>query len=310
MKRVLVTGASGFVGGHLVRALATAGFETIAAGGKRACSAAVLEYATGSMQLDLTDPRSSAEAIDQSRPDAVVHCAALAQGAECERTPEHARTINTLGTELLLRSCEAVRPQPPLFIYISTDLVFDGADARGAPFSEADAPKPISVYSQTKYAAEKLCHEAGLASLVARISLVYGPEIGGNQGAMGWMSATLSQGQRLALFTDEYRTPIYAPDIGATISKLLEHHTRGGKLPPILHIPGPVRCSRFEFGELLAERLGADHALLNAIRRQDIASVPPRPEDTSLRCDSPELLATPFKGCREGLAEIGPLKKA
>ena len=301
MSGLLITGASGFVGGHLVRTLAAEGFNVVAITGAKPCPPPVAAMAIGSQALDLTDPVATTTTLERFQPEVVIHCAALAQGAECERDPKRATAINVGGTEHLL-AASAQLATAPLIIYLSTDLVFDGNSAKAAPFGESDRPEPRSVYAHSKRAAELRCLEATGPTLIARVSLVYGQRIAQNEGALGWMIHTLRQGNTLTVFTDEYRTPIYAPDIGATLARVIRRHSAGTQLPRVLHIPGPERCSRFEFGAILATTLKLPTTLLEPKKRGEIHSLPPRPEDTSLRCETPDLLALPFCGCAEGLA--------
>lgn len=297
----MITGASGFVGGHLVRTLATEGFNVVAVTGANPCPPPVAAMAIASQPLDLTDSVATAATLERFKPEVVIHCAALAQGAECERDPQRAFAINVGGTEHLLAAATTLA-SPPLTIYLSTDLVFDGNDAKEAPFGEHDRPEPHSVYAKSKRAAELRCLEASSPTLIARVSLVYGPPIAANRGALGWMISTLRKGAPLIVFTDEYRTPVYAGDIGTTLARAIRHYLSGRPLPRILHIPGPARCSRFEFGAALTSALHLPHRLLEPKKRDEIASVPKRPEDTSLRSETPELLALPFCGFAEGLA--------
>ncbi len=302
MGPVLITGASGFVGGHLVRKLNALGFPVFAASGAKPSPPSVTAAARESMALDITDGAAVRAALERIRPQAIIHSAAMAQGGECERDPGRAEAVNVGGTEQLLRAAEAL--PVPLFIYISTDLVFDGNAANEAPFGESSIPHPRSVYSKTKRAAEMLVAQSSLKTVVARISLVYGPALDGALGALGWMVSALLKREPLTLFTNEYRTPVFVDDIGSTVAKLIALHESGTELPKLLHLPGPVRCSRFDFGEALAKQFEADKSLLQPRRREEVSSIPPRPEDTSLLCEQPQMLALPFMELAEGMAAI------
>src|SRR4051795_1658260 len=166
--RVLVTGASGFVGRATCDVLAERGHEVIA-----------LVRRPGSeppgalaQVCDLTDAASLQEAVPSQRPDAVVH---LAAEIASQRDERKIREVNVDGTRRLLEACAAagdVSGGAPRFVLASTVVT---GDAHGE-LLEPDRPLPVETpYGRSKQEAERLALESGLDAVVVRPSHVYGP---------------------------------------------------------------------------------------------------------------------------------------
>src|SRR3954452_4443791 len=129
--RWLVTGASGLLGGYLLRQLRAAGESVVAWSRSHAGESFT--------PVDLADPTAVAAAFHSAAPDVVLHAAALARVGDCHRDPAGARRINTDGTRLL---AELAADAGARLVFVSTDLVFDGE--RGE-YRESDVPNPLSV---------------------------------------------------------------------------------------------------------------------------------------------------------------------
>src|SRR5258706_603671 len=89
-------------------------------------------------------------ALDSTRPDWVINCAALANLEECERHPDQAKVLNT---DLPGELAQACAQRNIKFIHLSTDSVFDGT--KEGIYTEEDEPSPPGVYSQTKLDGER-----------------------------------------------------------------------------------------------------------------------------------------------------------
>jgi dTDP-4-dehydrorhamnose reductase len=264
--RVLVTGASGQLGGYLLRELAARNVETVAWSGSRHGSifGAVLR------PVDLADHNAVAAAFRQARPDVVIHAGALARVMDCFREPEHARLVNTQSSASI---AELAAEAGVRLLYVSTDLVFDGE--RGN-YREDDAATPLSVYGRTKADAERAVRSAPL-SLVVRTSLLFGPSVIGRTTFFDEQVTAARNGKPIALSADEWRTPLSLKTAASALVALAQSKEAG-----ILHLGGPERMSRLEMGERLAAFLGVGRSFIRAVRRDEAPSEEPRPRDTSL----------------------------
>ena len=174
--KVLVTGADGFVGRHVVRRLLAGGHEVI--GARRPVGTLTGPLADPTLSgarwvpLELDDVTSVAEAAALD-PDAVIHLAAVASTAEAAKAPEQAWQINAVGVVRLLGALAERRTEDqadPAVILVSTAEVYGVGDAR--PRQESDPPAPLTPYAASKAAAEVAGLEAwrrtGLRVIVAR----------------------------------------------------------------------------------------------------------------------------------------------
>jgi GDP-4-dehydro-6-deoxy-D-mannose reductase len=165
--RVLVTGATGFVGRHLLVALRAAGHESIALGGPHDAPPA-----TGA---DLLDAAAMRRAVDDAAPDAIVHLAGQAFVPQSIADPLGTLAVNAGGTAHVLEAARGYRDrvQRPLrVLVISSAEVYGIQRPERMPLDETAVVRPGNAYAASKLAAEAYAlawHRSyGLDCVVAR----------------------------------------------------------------------------------------------------------------------------------------------
>lgn len=251
-----ITGAGGLIGNYLFRAADAhaPGWQVV--GLRRS-------------DLELTDFAAVRARFYRDRPQLVIHCAALSKSTACEADPALARKLNVDVTSLL---CELAADMP--LVFFSSDLVFDG---RRGNYVEDDEVNPLSVYGETKVAAEQIVLSNPL-HVVIRTSLNAGISPTGDRGFNEQMRLAWRAGQTLRLFTDEFRCPIPAVLTARAVWELVEKNQIG-----LFHVAGSERLSRWQIGQLIAERWPDLNPKMEPVSIKN-SPAGPRPADTSLDC--------------------------
>ena len=223
-RRILVTGSGGMLGSDLVPVLAAAGHDV---------------FARPRSDLDITRETDVAGAFREIQPHVVVNCAAFTRVDDCESDPRalevNARAVHRLADHSLRHAAQLVQ--------ISTDFVFDGG--KREPYSEEDAPNPLSAYGRGKLQGE----EAALrvpSGLVVRSSWLFG------SGGPNFIEAILKQVEagrrRLEVVNDQTGRPTATSDLSEAILALIEASAVG-----VYHFANRGEVTWFEFArEILA----------------------------------------------------------
>lgn len=224
--RIAVTGAGGMLGQDLCRILG-ARHEV---------------YPFGRADLDVTDPDAVAEALARLAPQVVVHAAGWTDVDGCERDPDRAFRVNTLGSRYVAAAAASVGVA---LCYLSTDYVFDGA--KKAPYTEWDPPSPLSVYGASKLAGEREVRALCPHHWIVRTSWLYGP-------GRNFVAAILAQAARggpLRVVDDQVGSPTYTEDLAGGLAALLETARFG-----VYHLTNAGLCSWFQFATAILEAAG------------------------------------------------------
>ena len=207
MKTILVTGSNGLLGQKITEAiLADNQFKLIATaqGKNRFSTSEGYEYA----EMDVLDPVSVKEVIERFQPDAVIHTAAMTNVDKCETEQELAYQLNVGSVKTLIDICTAHNIQ---LIHLSTDFIFDGASG---PYTELDAPNPLSYYGTTKLEAEEILKNSKCKWAVLRTIIVYGIiSDRSRSNIILWAKEQLEKGNPVSVVDDQWRMPTLAEDL-------------------------------------------------------------------------------------------------
>ena len=227
MRKVLVTGANGFVGTALCRALPAAGYAVRRA--VRSVSARDAKPAEDTVAVSDIGPKTAWEHVLDGI-DAVVHLAARAHvmhDTAADPLAEY-RRINVLATQALAQAASHAGVRR--FVFISSIKV-NGETTAAAAFSEQDAPHPEDDYGVSKWEAEQTLRENAAASrmetVVLRPPLLYGPGVKGN---FLHLMRAIDRGMPLPLASvRNRRSLLYVGNLVDAILLCLDHPAAAGE---------------------------------------------------------------------------------
>lgn len=286
---VLITGSDGQLGQSL-RLLAP-----------RAAAAGLRWLPEPRSRLDITDAAAVARWLATQPVAAVINAAAYTAVDRAETEPDLAQRVNAEGPRVLAEAC---RERGIRLVQISTDYVFSGT--KGAPYTEADAPAPNTVYGRTKLAGEGMARLAPDA-IVVRTGWVF------SQFGTNFLRTMLRLGAerpRLALVADQLGGPTYAPALAGALIRLLGRLVDGRELPGgIYHFGGAPAVTWYEFAQAIFAAAREQGLLtripeLEPVTTAAYGALAPRPADARLDCTRLEGLIGPLDNdWRQGLAQ-------
>jgi dTDP-4-dehydrorhamnose reductase len=270
--RILVTGASGLLGLNL--ALSAAKRDHLVFGTVKEHVLRTDAFRT--IQTDLLVPGAVESLLDQTQPDWVIHCAAMANVDACEADPEQALKVNSELPARLAAYVARGGARQARLVHISTDAVFDGQ--RGG-YGEEDTPNPLGVYARTKLEGERGVADANPQAIIARVNL-FGWSLSGGRSLGEFFFYNLSAGKRVLGFTDVFFCPILASDIAPILLQMLEMQLCG-----LYHVVSRECTSKYEFGVRVARRFGLDESLITPASVEEAGLKATRSPNLTLRTD-------------------------
>lgn len=153
MKKILITGATGFLGSRLALYYKDKYELLLPTHG----------------ELNVSREEAVMAYMEECRPDIVVHCAALSNTWYCEQHPEDSHRVNVQGTVKLAKACKNIGAK---LIFMSSDQVYNGTPMLG-PLKESDVFQPVNVYGRHKLEAEQRALRNNPTSVGLRLTWMY-----------------------------------------------------------------------------------------------------------------------------------------
>jgi dTDP-4-dehydrorhamnose reductase len=278
--KILITGANGLLGQHLVKLLLDTTTHDIIATSKSEPRFVIQDCRLHYYSLDITDGMAVNLLLEKIQPDTIVHCAALTQVDECEQQPIKAWEINVTATRFIVDAAKNINA---FLIFVSTDFVFDGMNG---PYKEEDGVNPVSYYGSTKVAAEKAVAESGLKYAIVRTCLLYGNILFGTRSnIISWVKENLEQEKKIKVVSDQWRTPTYVEDLAKGILLIAEKKAVG-----LFHISGADFLSPYEMAMATAAYLNLDASLIEKVDVSVFSQPAKRPATTGFIIDKAKLV--------------------
>ena len=247
--KILITGASGFIGSFIVEGALRRGFETWAAMRKSSSKAYLQDERIHFIELNLNSKEQLVEQLKGKDFDYVVHAAGV---TKCLNKADFHR-INTEGTKNLVEALLEVKMPLKRFVFVSSLSVF-GAIKEKMPYDEireSDTPQPNTAYGRSKLAAEQYLDSVGsrLPYIILRPTGVYGPR----EKDYFIMAKSIKQHSDFAVgYQRQDITFVYVTDVVQAIFLALEKGENGRKY---FLSDGEVYQST-TFSDLIHEELG------------------------------------------------------
>lgn len=260
--KTLVTGAAGQLGRATRRALEERGWPCVA-----------LTRA----ELDVADAAAVTRALEEHRPELIVHAASWTDVDGAETDPESARRINEDGPRNLARAAAAL-DEPARLVSVSTDFVFSGE--QDAPYVESDPTGPVQTYGETKLAGEHAAlaeHPDG--TWIARTAWLYDA---GEANFPALIRRLAADRERIRVVDDQIGSPTFAGHLAPALLDLV------GVCPPgVFHLAGSGAATRREWAQAVVAATGLD-CVVDAATSDEFPTPARRPRYSVLASEYPE----------------------
>ena len=224
--------------------------------------------------LDITDADAVRGAVDATRPDAIVNCAAWTDVDAAEAHEDAATRINGDGAGIVA-SCGVHT------VHVSSDYVFDGTASE--PYAEAAPTAPMSAYGRSKLAGERAVAAAGAGHAIVRSSWLFGVH---GKNFVATMLRLAEDRDALTVVDDQVGCPTFTGHLAPALVAVAEQRLGG-----VLHVAGGGACSWHDLAVATFARSGAAVSVARG-RTADLGRPAPRPAYSVLghtRPDTPVL---------------------
>ena len=192
-------------------------------------------YKMGRRSIDITDLNEVLAVCRKYKPKAIIHLAAETDVDRCERDPQYAYLVNSIGTYNMAIAAKEVGAK---FVYISTSAVFSGLKKK--PYEETDEPDPQSYYGRSKLLGEIIVKNILKDYIIGRVCWMFGGGPKKDQKFVAKIIRQISQPE-INVVTEKYGSPTYGKDLIGAIKKLITKEEVG-----IFHLSNEGTPSRSE----------------------------------------------------------------
>jgi dTDP-4-dehydrorhamnose reductase len=220
--------------------------------------------ATGSLDADIRERNQILRLQAYMKPDWMILAAAFTDVDGCERDPERAASVNSLGPKVV---AEIAEQNGIRLVFVSTDYVFDGS--KRSPWEVSDAINPINVYGRTKAEGERAVRESGAEALIVRTSWLFGTE---GKCFPRTLLELASTRKDVSIVDDQRGAPTYNLDLARAIHRLISKDARG-----TVHASNRGDCTWYELAWSLVRRAGIETTTIKAISTETLNRPAVRP---------------------------------
>jgi len=286
--KALIFGASGLVGQYIAKSLKDK-FSITGTDNK-------FDSEDDLTKLDFTDFNKVTKLFNRLKPDLVVNAVNLAGGVDfCEKEKLLAKKYHF---DAIVNMCENCRRHDSVFVFISTDYVFDG---KAGPYSEDSDPNPLNLYGLLKLMAEEAVARMMTRYLIVRTTNVYGYDP--DSQTPNYVTSVirkLSVEETIRAPFDQLGNPVLAGNLSDAIADLLDQEKYG-----LYNIAGPDRINRYEWAKMIAQTFGFDTSLIEAVPTSVFTLTAPRPLESGFLLDKVQAeLRIDLVPVAQGLARV------
>lgn len=279
--KILIVGATGFLGNYIVNIASPTGHDVVATYLFKDVKppSSNVKY----VMLDKTNTEMISKVFYECSPDVIIDASLIGQVDFIEKNMFRTRAVNVYGTFDLIKKADEIGSK---FIFVSTDFVFDGF--KGGEYIETDVTSPLNEYGSQKVVVENYLSKMYSKYNIVRTSVLY-----------GWNSindvpvpreyfitkllATLKRGEVFKAITGQYEKPTYAKSVAEQIVKLCEEPING-----IFHVAGATCTDRYGHARATAKVYGFSEKLVVPCSANDFTFTAKRPVSTCLNTEKAE----------------------
>ncbi len=292
MKKILVTGAGGFLGNKLVELLSKLEEVEVIPTSRKPNSESDAWKDLAYDHLDITNLSEVSAIFEKYKPDVVINTAAMSGVDACEESKAECWKVNTEALQGLSTRANQIGAH---LIHLSSDFVFDGEQG---PYSEEDITNPLSHYGYSKLSGEKVVSETANKWTIIRTILVYGiPSVPGRSNFLLWVKGELERKQAIRVVQDQHRMPTLVDDLArACLFAALEQKTG------LYHVSGNQMLSILEMAHKIADFYNLDSSLISPVLSSQLDEKARRPYKTGFILDKAiRHLDIPLRSFDDGL---------